>query len=125
VKILVGARTSGATNSPKHATAGVLGWPGGPEIVGAVGIIIIAVGVYQGYKGASRKFLEDSATERMSPTVRRVFTWVGVFGHLARAVTFLMIGYGLVRASSASGSTRSRTHAFTGSDRAFAEHHPG
>ena len=99
VKILVGARTSGANNSPKHATAGVLGWPGGPEIVGGAGIIIIAVGLYQGYKGAARKFLEDSATERMGQTVRRVFTLVGVFGHLARAVTFLMIGYGLVKAA--------------------------
>jgi Domain of Unknown Function (DUF1206) len=31
VRVLIGARTTGGTNSPKHAAAGVFGWPGGPR----------------------------------------------------------------------------------------------
>ena len=35
----------------------------------------------------------------MSHNVRRAFTALGVFGHIARAVVFTLIGYGLIRAA--------------------------
>jgi hypothetical protein len=35
----------------------------------------------------------------MSPTVERAFTVLGVFGHIARAVVFALIGYGLIKAA--------------------------
>jgi hypothetical protein len=89
VKILAGASTGSGT--PKKATGGVLDWTGGPLLVG--------VGGYQGYKGIATKFLEDAKTEQMSSEVRRVFTALGVFGHVARAVVFTLIGYGLIRAA--------------------------
>jgi hypothetical protein len=99
VKILAGANTAGGTNSPKHDTAGVLGWTAGPVIVAVVGLILIGVAVYQGYKGLARKFLEDSKTREMTPGVKRAFTVLGVWGHLARAVVFMLVGYGLVKAA--------------------------
>ena len=98
VKILVGARTSGGANSPQTTTAGVLAWTGGPAIVGVAGAVLIGAGLYQGYKGLSKKFLEDSKTHMMSRDVRRAFTVIGVFGHLGRMVVFGLIGYGLLRA---------------------------
>jgi hypothetical protein len=61
--------------------------------------VIIGVGLQQGYKGIRKKFLEDSKTERMSETVERSFTALGIFGHLARMVVFGLIGYFLVRAA--------------------------
>ena len=99
VKILVGASTAGGSNSPKHEAAGVLGWTAGPEIVGLAGAVLIGVGGYQGYKGVARRFLDDSRTAEMSPSVKRSFTVLGVFGHLARMVVFLLIGYGLLKAA--------------------------
>lgn len=99
VKILVGANTAGGSSSPKHEAAGVLGWTAGPEIVGIAGAVLIGVGAYQGYKGVARKFLEDSRTGEMSPAVKRAFTALGVFGHLARLVVFALIGYGLIKAA--------------------------
>ena len=68
-------------------------------IVGTIGLILIAVALYQGYAGLSRKFLEDSDTAQMSRDVERAFTAIGVFGHLARMVVFGIVGYGLVRAA--------------------------
>jgi hypothetical protein len=97
VKILIGASTGSGT--PKKATGGVLDWTGGTLLVGVAGAVLIGVAVYQAYKGVKRKFLEDSKTEQMSHTVRRAFTALGVFGHLARAVVFTLIGYGLIRAA--------------------------
>ena len=99
VQILVGANSSGGTNSPKKTTGGVLDWTGGTTIVATIGAILICVALYQGYKGVSRKFLEDSKTWEMSHLVKRAFTAIGVFGHLARMVVFGLVGYGLVRAA--------------------------
>jgi hypothetical protein len=98
VKILFGAHGSGAS-SPKHATAGVLGWPGGPVFVTIVGVILIGVAVFQAYQGVARKFCDDVETERMEPGIRRTFTVLGVFGYLARAVVFLLVGYGAIKAA--------------------------
>jgi len=98
VKILVGARTTGGVNNPQATTAGVLAWTGGTLIVGIAGAVLIGVGGYQGYKGISKRFLDDSKIHMMSRGVRRGFTAIGVFGHLGRMVVFGLIGYGLVRA---------------------------
>jgi hypothetical protein len=84
---------------PDKATGGVLGWPGGQILVGIAGLIIIGVGLEQGYKGITKKFCEKSRTEQMSESVKRSFTALGVFGHLARMVVFALIGYFLVRAA--------------------------
>ena len=99
VKILTGASSSGGSNNPKKTTAGVLNWSGGTEIVGVVGAILIGVALGQGYKGVSKKFLDTSKTADMSREVKRAFTAIGVFGHLARMVVFGLVGYGLISAA--------------------------
>jgi hypothetical protein len=98
VSILIGAG-SGGSAGPGKATGGVLDWPAGQILVGIAGLIIIGVGLQQGYKGITRKFLEDSKTEQMSERVQRPYTALGVFGHLARMVVFVLIGYFLLRAA--------------------------
>ena len=99
VKILTGANSSGGSNSPKQTTGGVLAWTGGTVIIGVVGAILIGVALGQGYTGVCKKFLDNSKIREMSRTVKRGFTAIGVFGHLARMVVFGLIGYGLVRAA--------------------------
>ena len=98
VKLLLGSQPSSSTK-PHRATAGVLGWPGGPWLVGAVGAVLIGVGLYQGWRGLSRDFLNDSKTEEMGPLVRKSIVWVGVFGHLARMVVFCLVGAFLIKAA--------------------------
>lgn len=97
IAILAGA--GGGSGSPKKATGGVLDWTGGPLLVGIAGVILICVGLYQAYKGVARKFLETSKTSEMSQGVKRGFTVLGVCGHVARGVTFSLIGYGLIKAA--------------------------
>jgi Domain of Unknown Function (DUF1206) len=98
VEIIVGAGSS-SSGSPRQTTAGVLGWTGGPELVAVAGVIVVGIGIYQLYKGLSRKFLKTTKTERMSPSTQAVFTTVGVAGHVARGVVFILAGYGIVRAA--------------------------
>lgn len=97
INVLDGRHTGGG--SPRHAAAGILGWPGGPVIVAAAGCGVIGIGLYQAHKGLTRRFLEDTDTSRLSSRARRAFTVLGVTGHLARAVTFALIGYALIRAA--------------------------
>jgi hypothetical protein len=99
VKILFGGQGSSGASSPKHATAGVLGWPGGPVLVTIAGVILIGVALYQGYEGVGRKFCEGARTEQMDPGIRRAYTALGVFGFVARMVVFLLVGYGLIKAA--------------------------
>jgi hypothetical protein len=98
VSVLLGS-SSQSSSSPHKSAAGVLGWPGGQWLVGAAGAIFIGVALYQGYKGLSRKFLEEDKTEQMGPTARQWMTIIGVVGHLARMVAFGLIGIFVIRAA--------------------------
>jgi Domain of Unknown Function (DUF1206) len=98
VEILIGSGSSSSTD-PKSSTAGILDWPGGQWIVGAIGVVMIGVALYQGYRGVTQKFLDDSKTEEMSPRVRKWIGRVGTIGHLARMVVFGLIGVFLVKAA--------------------------
>lgn len=97
VAVLLG--TSSGSGNAHSSTAGVLGWPAGRWIVGAAGVVFIGVALYQGYKGISRKFLEEDKTEKMGPTAQRWMTVIGVVGHLARMVAFGLIGIFVVKAA--------------------------
>ena len=97
IKIIADAGAGSGT--PKGTTAGVLGWSGGPLLVGIAGAIMIGVAAYQAYKGLARKFLEDAKTGEMSEAVEKAYTALGIFGHVARAVIFALIGYGLIKAA--------------------------
>jgi hypothetical protein len=91
--------SAGGSGSPQETTGGVLGWTGGTLLVGVAGAILIGVAVYQAYKGLARKFLEDAKTGEMSEGVEKGYTALGVFGHVARAAIFALIGYGLIKAA--------------------------
>jgi hypothetical protein len=77
----------------------VLGWTGGTWLVGIAGIALFGVGLYQGYRGVSKDFLDDSKTEEMGPAVRNAMEWIGTFGYLARMVVFCLVGVFLVKAA--------------------------
>ena len=98
VEIVVSGH-SGTSGSPKKATAGVFGWPGGTWIVGIAGGVMIGVALYQGYRGISHRFLKDSKVEQMKPEVKKWITRLGTVGHLARMVVFGLVGIFLVKAA--------------------------
>jgi hypothetical protein len=98
VEIALGAGSSGSAGAQK-TTAGVFGWPAGTWLVGIAGAALIGIGLYQGYRGVSRDFLEDSKTEQMSATVKQWIKWIGTIGHLARMVVFGLIGTFLIKAA--------------------------
>jgi Domain of Unknown Function (DUF1206) len=96
VKILLGSPGSG---NAKETTSGVFGWPAGTWLVGIAGVVLIGVGLYQGYRGISKDFLKDSKTEQMSPGTLRWIKRIGTVGHLARMVVFSLVGVFLINAA--------------------------
>jgi hypothetical protein len=97
--ILFGSSSSGGSGSPDKATGGVLDWPAGQVIVAIAGLVLIGVGLYQGYEGLKKKFLEKSKTEQMSEKTLKAFTVLGMAGHLSRMVVFALIGWFLFKAA--------------------------
>ena len=97
VRILAGSPKGSA--NPDKTTAGVFGWPAGIWIVGGAGLVLIGVGLYQGYRGVTKDFLADSKTEEMGPRVKSWIGWIGLVGHVARMVVFTLAGVFLVKAA--------------------------
>ena len=97
IQILTGPGTSGG--STQKTASDVFGWPGGRWLVGAAGIVLAGVAVYQFIRGVARKFLDDSKTEEMQPVVKTWFTILGTIGHVARAIVFGMVAVFLIKAA--------------------------
>jgi len=120
VEIVTGS-SGGSAGNAKKTTAGVFGWPGGTWIVGIAGAVMIGVGLYQGYRGITQKFLEDSKTEEMGPRMKEWIGRIGLVGHLSRMVVFGLVGIFLIKAA-----VDFRAGAAVGLDGALAKllHHP-
>lgn len=87
----------GSSSGPKHAAAGVLGWPGGPVLVAIAGVVLLAVSAYQVYDALSGHFTEQVKTSRMGAAERRTFKLLGMVGITARALAFAPVGYFLLK----------------------------
>jgi hypothetical protein len=98
IEILLGAG-GGSRGNVKKSTAGVLGWPAGTWIVGIAGVVLIGVALYQGYRGITKKFLDESKVEEMGPQMKKWISRLGTFGHLARMVVFGLVGVFVVKAA--------------------------
>jgi hypothetical protein len=100
VKLLIGAGTGGTQNQKAHKTAAmVLSWPAGTWLVGIAGAAIIGAGLWNLYRGLSRKFEDKWRVRGMSGTARKWGGRVGAAGHVARAVVFGLVGIFVVKAA--------------------------
>jgi Domain of Unknown Function (DUF1206) len=99
VTIVAGSGGGSSSGTSRRVTAGVLGWPGGTTLVELAGAGFVAVALFQGYRGVSMDFLDDSKTELMSPATRRSIAWIGMVGYLARMVVFALVGIFLIKAA--------------------------
>jgi hypothetical protein len=100
VRILTGSGGGQSQNQrAHHSTAMVLSWPGGTWIVGAAGVVLVGVALWNLYRGVARKFEDKWRVGALTPAVRRWGSRAGVVGHVARFVVFGLIGVFLIRAA--------------------------
>jgi hypothetical protein len=90
---------SGQGNDETELTARLLDWPLGRWLVAAVGLAVIGAGAFNLYRALSQKFRKDLKEGQMKGEERRSYIVIGVIGHAARGVVFLLIGFFIVRAA--------------------------
>jgi hypothetical protein len=99
IKIISGSAGQSQNQKAHKTAATVLSWPAGKWIVGAAGLVLIGVGLWNAYRALEKKFLKNWKTERMGPSVQRWGTRSGMVGLLARFVVFSLIGIFVVKAA--------------------------
>lgn len=88
-------------------TARVLEWPGGRLLIGAVGLGVIAAGLYIGWRGVKQKFAKTLKGYQMDPGERRWILRMGTVGNVARMAVFVIIGLLLIVAAAQSNPQQS------------------
>lgn len=73
--------------------------PFGQLLIGALGVAIVGVGLYQFYAAYTKRFLKGVDTGRMTEHVKRILIRMGQTGYAARGVVFPIIGVALVSAA--------------------------
>src|SRR5258708_3412379 len=73
-------------------TAKVMQHPGGPWLIGVVGLIIVIIGLMLAGEGLRRTFMKYLRTSQMSPGTRRIVRRLGVIGTVARGVGVALVG---------------------------------
>lgn len=92
----------------KESTNTVLDWPGGPWIVVAAGLAVIAVAGWNVRKAVTRSFADDLDFGRVSAARKPWVCRLGTAGYLGRAAAFGLIGWFLVDAGRQHDPSESR-----------------
>jgi hypothetical protein len=96
VRVLVGA---GEQGSVKHAAAGMLGWPAGTELVGAMGAALAVVAAVNVYWGLSERFTESIRMEELDSRREPLVRYTGKIGFVALGVVLAVAAWFLVKAA--------------------------
>jgi hypothetical protein len=79
-------------------TARALGWPGGRWLVAAVGLFIIAGGLWNGYRGLSQRYRKRLKWREVGPRMSQVIPVVATAGLVGRMLAFVLVGGFVVNA---------------------------
>ena len=100
LKLLVWSNSTDSSNKAEADwTRRVLDWPGGTWLVVAVGLAIIAGGLYVGWRGLARKFRKRLKSYEMGRAERRWILGVGTVGMVARMLVTVLVGVFLIIAA--------------------------
>jgi Domain of Unknown Function (DUF1206) len=97
--ISVLAGDNSGSNKEKEATGGILDWPGGRWIVGAIAAAIAGAALWNVYRAVSGQYKEKLKEHRMSSTELRWTTRIAFVGLMARGVVFGLIAWFFARAA--------------------------
>ncbi|MGO4187930.1 DUF1206 domain-containing protein [Pseudarthrobacter sp. TAF60_1] len=99
--------SGGSKNSSQSATdftAKLMAAPAGVVLLVAVGLAIVAVGVFYAYRGISRKFMEDLQDPG---NARTAVEWIGTIGYAAKGVVLAVVGVLIIIAAATADPSKS------------------
>jgi hypothetical protein len=97
-RVITGTQGS-QTRQQQDLTAKVMQHAGGRWVVGIVGLVVVIMGVVLVSEGLRRKFLKFLRLSGLSTQARRLITWFGTIGTVARGVVFALAGVLVVSAA--------------------------
>lgn len=89
--LAVGAGSSGGSGTD-GATARVMAMPAGPLLVGAVGVVIIAIALGMAYHGLAQNFRDTMSEEGETGPSGRTYRTLGTVGYVSKAVAIALVG---------------------------------
>lgn len=89
--VALGSRSS-SSQSQQHAASGMLSWPGGQEIVIALGLIVLGVGASMVVKGIRASIDDEIDLDSMSTLMRHTTQRLGQFGYISKGPAFGIVG---------------------------------
>jgi hypothetical protein len=95
---VAGTSRTGQRQQQETLTARVMRNDAGRWLVGAVGVVVIAIGVFLIAEGITRRFERQLRMDEMSPRARVIVSRLGSVGSIARGLVFAVAG-GLVIAA--------------------------
>jgi hypothetical protein len=98
-RIFEGRSGGGGGGNEQKTTGGVFDLPLGRWLVGAVALVFVAMGVFNGYRAVTCKFNRKLKKGEMNDAEEAAATTLGVLGHLARFVIFGLVGLFLLKAT--------------------------
>lgn len=93
IQLASNSGSGGGGDSEKTVSAKLLEQPFGVWLVGALGVGIIAYGIYELYKGYKEKFMKKFKTYEMNIGERKIARNSGKLGLMSRGIVFSMIGF--------------------------------
>ncbi|GLZ45763.1 hypothetical protein Acsp06_19480 [Actinomycetospora sp. NBRC 106375] len=91
VQLLATGSSGSSSSGSQQTTAGLLALPGGRLIVGVVALVVLVVAGSTAWTGIRGSFGEDLAWSRLPDRLRGPVHWLGIAGHVLRAVAFAVM----------------------------------
>jgi Domain of Unknown Function (DUF1206) len=83
---------SGSSNGGNSTTAKLMDQPFGRVLVGAIGLGIIAYGIFMIRRGWTEKFMENLDARGTSGDAGQAFRKIGKAGYIAKGIAFVIVG---------------------------------
>jgi hypothetical protein len=93
------AGTPTRSGGERRAAAGMLGWPGGQELVAMIGAVLLVSACVTAYWALSRRFEESLAVEQMREGTRRIVVATGIAGLCSLGLVLGIVGWFLLKAA--------------------------
>ena len=109
VKYALGLAAPKSSNKQSvDLTATAMRQPGGRVLVGIAGLVLIGVGAWLAWRAFERKFLAELRTGGMSRQTRKVVTFLGRYGGIARGIVFGAAGLFLLIAAATANAHKAK-----------------
>lgn len=92
VQLIVTGSSGSSSAGSRQTTAGLLALPGGQIVVGVVALVVLVIAGATAWTGFRGSFAEDLAWSRLPDNLRRPVYWLGIAGHVLRAMAFAVMG---------------------------------